>query len=81
MGTTHADYFMGRSRTRPLSDDEIRGDYETNTGHVIIETLGAQHTDPLSVPAALVHGHARLHGEKIRRTRCIMRWCWRRLPI
>lgn len=24
---------------------------------MIIETLGAQHTDPLSVPAALVHGH------------------------
>lgn len=58
MGTTHADYFYGPIPcTRPLSDDEIRGDYETNTGHVIIETLGAQHTDPLSVPAALVHGH------------------------
>ena len=58
MGTTHADYFYGPIPcTRPLSDVEIRGDYETNTGHVIIETLGAQHTDPLSVPAALVHGH------------------------
>lgn len=82
MGTTHADYFYGPIPcTRPLSDDEIRGDYETNTGHVIIETLGAQHTDPSACPPRWFTATAHLHGEKIRRTRCIMRWCWKRLPI
>ena len=58
LGTTHADYFFGDIPcTRALSPREVEEAYELNTGHVIIETLGAQHTDPLSVPAALVHGH------------------------
>ncbi len=56
LGTTHADYFYGPIPvTRALTAGEIDGDYELETGNVIIETLRG--ADPLSVPAALVHGH------------------------
>lgn len=56
LGTTHADHFYGAvSCTRRLSSDEIQGAYERETGHVIVETVG--NTDPLAVPAVLVHGH------------------------
>ena len=36
-GTTHADYFYGAVPvTEPLSDDEIKDEYELNTGKVIV---------------------------------------------
>jgi L-ribulose-5-phosphate 4-epimerase len=41
LGTTHADHFHGPIPvTRVLSAEEIDGDYERETGNVIIETLG-----------------------------------------
>lgn len=56
-GTTHADYFHGPVPcTRPLTDDEINGDYVLNTGLAITEHF--QHIEPLAVPAVLVAGHA-----------------------
>ena len=40
MGTTHADYFYGEIPcTRRLSKEEIEGEYEKNTGLVIVETF------------------------------------------
>jgi L-ribulose-5-phosphate 4-epimerase len=55
-GTTHADYFHGPVPcTRPLRTDEIQGQYEANTGKVIIERLAG--IDPLNMPAILVAGH------------------------
>lgn len=67
LGTTHADYFHGNVPvTRALTDDEIRGDYEWNTGEVIVETFAA--LDPLAIPAVLVRNHGPfawgLSGEK-----------------
>jgi L-ribulose-5-phosphate 4-epimerase len=57
LGTTHADYFHGPIPVTPsLRPAEIAADYELNTGHAIIRTLGDQ--DPLSMPAVLVTGHA-----------------------
>lgn len=57
-GTTHADYFDGPVPcTRPMSAAEITGAYEAETGAVIVETLKARGIPPLSMPAALVHGH------------------------
>lgn len=39
-GTTHADYFYGEILcTRELNCEEIKNDYELNTGLVMIETL------------------------------------------
>ena len=56
MGTTHADYFYGPIPcTRSLSDDEITGEYEKNTGLVIIETF--RDIDPDAVPGVLVRNH------------------------
>lgn len=57
-GTTHADHFYGSVPcTRLLTDEEILGDYELETGKVIVETFKSRAIDPSSVPAALVHSH------------------------
>jgi L-ribulose-5-phosphate 4-epimerase len=56
-GTTHADYFYGAVPvTRQLTPEEIRQDYELNTGRVIVESFRS--LDPLAVPGALVASHA-----------------------
>ena len=55
-GTTHADYFHGAVPcTRALTDSEISGEYEKNTGLVIVETIGEE--PPLTLPGALVKSH------------------------
>ena len=58
MGTTQGDYFYGEIPcTRAMTPEEIRGEYEKETGKVIIETFSG--VDPMSIPAVLVksHGH------------------------
>lgn len=55
-GTTHADAFFGAIPcTRRLSDEEIWGEYELETGRVIAETFAAR--DPMAIPAVLVNCH------------------------
>lgn len=55
-GTTHADYFHGPVPcTRALTDTEISGDYEWETGNVIAEAFAT--LDPLAVPGVLVKNH------------------------
>jgi L-ribulose-5-phosphate 4-epimerase len=55
-GTTHADYFYGAIPvTRPLKRAEIRGDYEWETGNVIVERFADLNPDEL--PGVLVHSH------------------------
>ncbi|WP_274540579.1 L-ribulose-5-phosphate 4-epimerase [Telmatospirillum siberiense] len=57
-GTTHADYFYGDIPcTRMMTDAEIAGDYEVETGHVIVETFRTRQITPGQVPAILVHSH------------------------
>ncbi|MBW7474929.1 L-ribulose-5-phosphate 4-epimerase [Paenibacillus oenotherae] len=59
LGTTHADYFYGEIPcTRPMTEAEIQGAYELETGNVIIETFTKGGIDPNQVPAALVNSHA-----------------------
>ncbi|MCL2080327.1 MAG: L-ribulose-5-phosphate 4-epimerase [Oscillospiraceae bacterium] len=56
LGTTHADYFHDAiACTREMTDKEITGDYEKETGKIIIEA--AQKRDENKTPAVLVHGH------------------------
>ncbi|MCC6394578.1 MAG: L-ribulose-5-phosphate 4-epimerase [Bryobacterales bacterium] len=56
-GTTHADYFYGPIPvTAPMTADEIRINYEENTGRAIARRF--QNLDPLQIPAVLVSGHA-----------------------
>lgn len=74
LGTTHADYFYGAVPcTRPLTETEVAGSYELNTGKVICATLQERDVEinassakkaagPATafyqrVPAILVAGH------------------------
>ncbi|WP_026065147.1 L-ribulose-5-phosphate 4-epimerase [Amphibacillus jilinensis] len=57
LGTTHGDYFYGEIPcTRKMTEAEINGDYELETGHVIVETF--KQIDVDAVPSVLVHSHA-----------------------
>lgn len=57
-GTTHADYFHGPVPcARSLTQEEVEGSYEYNTGRVIIETLQNQNIEPLAVPGILCSFH------------------------
>lgn len=56
LGTTQADYFYGEIPcTRKMTNAEIEGEYEKETGTVIIETF--KDKDPDAIPAVLVHSH------------------------
>jgi len=55
-GTTQADYWHGEVPcTRQMKPAEIKNDYETNTGRVIVETF--KKINPADHPAVLVAGH------------------------
>lgn len=57
-GTTHADTFYGPVPcTRPLARNEVDGDYELETGRVILETFQERCIAPDQVPAVLVASH------------------------
>lgn len=56
LGTTHGDYFYGEIPcTRAMSPGEIAGEYERETGKVIVEALRGK--DPQQMPAVLVASH------------------------
>jgi len=55
-GTTHADHFRGTIPcSRPYSDMEIEGDYEANTGSLIVETFNG--IDENQIPGVLIAAH------------------------
>ena len=57
-GTTHADYFYGDIPcARPLTKEEIEGEYEKNTGLVIIETLKKRNINPMDIPGIIIASH------------------------
>ena len=56
IGTTHADYFLGSIPcTRSMKKAEVQGEYETETGNVIVERFKGM--DPIDTPAVLVRNH------------------------
>lgn len=69
LGTTHGDYFYGEIPcTRPMTPEEIAGEYELETGRVIVETFAGKNAadvpavpeysrDPMDTPAVLVNSH------------------------
>ena len=58
LGTTHADYFYGAIPcTRKMTPSEIAGEYELETGKVIVETFKTREIDPNVIPGVLVHSH------------------------
>ena len=55
-GTTHADHFYGEVPvTEVMTSEEIQGDYELNTGKVIVKRFSGM--DPMEMPAVLVANH------------------------
>lgn len=58
LGTTHADYFgEDVPCARKMTDAEIAGDYERETGKVIAECFEKLRLDPDTLPAVLAHSH------------------------
>jgi L-ribulose-5-phosphate 4-epimerase len=56
LGTTHGDYFYGEIPcTRKMTDEEINGAYEEQTGNVVVETF--KNKDPMDIPGVLVNMH------------------------
>ena len=56
LGTTHSDYFYGDIPvTRAMTEAEVRGDYEWETGNAIVDCFRG--LDPLMMPAVLVRNH------------------------
>ena len=43
--------------TRPMTDEEINGEYEKETGKVIVETFERLGKDPSDIPGVLVFSH------------------------
>lgn len=55
-GTTHADYFYGEIPcTRAMTRQEVEGEYELQTGKLIVETFRGR--NPMHTPAVLVANH------------------------
>ena len=56
IGTTHADYFYGEIPcTRKMTIEEIKGEYELETGNVIAERF--KDLNPDMIPGVLVNNH------------------------
>ena len=57
-GTTHADYSNGAIPcARGLTKNEVEGEYELNTGKVIVEEFAKRGISPSECPAVLIHRH------------------------
>ncbi|MDR2755035.1 MAG: L-ribulose-5-phosphate 4-epimerase [Planctomycetaceae bacterium] len=57
-GTTHADYFYREIPcTRSMTQSEVFGNYETETGNVIVECFRTRQINPVHVPGVLVANH------------------------
>ena len=57
-GTTHADYMYGEIPcVRCLSEEEIQGAYEENTGLLIVNEFHRLKKDPMAMPAVLCKNH------------------------
>ena len=73
LGTTQADYFYGDIPcTRLMTDGEIKGSYELETGKVIVDEFKRRGINPERVPghSYIVMDH--LHGEVMVLMRFIM---------
>ncbi len=80
-GTTHADYFYGAIPcTRKMTDEEINGEYEWQTGVVIAETFRHRDIDPNQMPGVLVHSHGPFAWGKTLWMPCTMPLCWKKWP-
>ena len=82
IGTTHADTVGGvLPCPREMTRSEIEGEYEKETGNVIVERF--QELDPLNIPAVLVHSHepftwGKMQLHRLKMPLCSKKWLiWR----
>ena len=76
-GTTHADYFYGEIPcARSLTEEEINGEYEKNTGLVIIETF--RERIPCTFPAFSAPTTVPLPGARMQTMPYTTQWFWRK---
>ena len=58
IGTTHADYFHDAIPcTDDMTEAEVKGDYELETGNVIVKRIHADNINPVHTPGVLVKNH------------------------
>lgn len=58
IGTTHADYFHDCIPcTDDMTEEEVKGAYELETGNVIVKRLHYGHINPVHTPGVLVKNH------------------------
>lgn len=58
IGTTHADYFHHDVPcTRDMTEEEVKKDYELNTGIVIVDRFAQAGYNPMHTPGVLVKNH------------------------
>ena len=58
IGTTHADYFHNAIPCTPdMTESEVKGDYELETGNVIVNTFNGGGINPMHTPGVLVKNH------------------------
>ena len=58
IGTTHADYFHQAIPCTPdMTEAEVKGDYELETGNVIINTFASRGINPMHTPGVMVNNH------------------------
>ena len=58
LGTTHADYFHDDIPcTDSMTEEEVKGDYELETGNVIVKRIKAGNINPVHTPGVLVKNH------------------------
>lgn len=58
LGTTHADSFYGEIPcTRKLTKNEVEGEYEKETGNVIVSTFKEKNLDVSSMPGVIISCH------------------------
>ena len=79
IGTTHADYFHDAVPcTRPMTEKGVKGEYELETGNVIVETF--EGLNPVHTPGVLVSNHGSFTWGKTLMKLCTTPLCSNRWP-
>lgn len=63
-----------------MTVEEINGEYEYQTGEVIIQTFEQRDLNPLQVPAVLVHSHGPFARVKMPQMPYITQWYSKNAP-
>lgn len=80
IGTTHADYFHNAIPcTADMTEAEVKGQYELETGNVIVNRFRLGSINPVHTPASSSRTTVPSHGARIRTKPFTTPWSWSRL--